>query len=359
MALAFFEIVQSKAIQGIVVSLGGSAFVLLVAIHLYFRKKFLNIIFALASGALGVLGVLGALEKGPFSFIHKVSVSLRGQYWNAGIQMGTSHPLTGVGMDGYGDWYRRARSLVAATETPGPRVTTNAAHNVVIDFFAYGGWPLLLAYLGILLLVAVAIVRVLLRAKAYEPTFVALAGAWLCYQAQSIISINQIGLAIWGWLLTGALIAYEFTTRQDTRIENITSGRSGIKNQQGVFSPQLIGGIGIVVGLLIASPPLSADMNWRKAIESSDANNVLLALEPTYLHPRDSARYAQAVQLFANSNLMDQAHQVALKGVAFNADYFDAWRVLYSLPNSTEGEKAEALSNMKRLDPLNPDVLAQ
>jgi hypothetical protein len=31
---------------------------------------------------------------------------------------------------------------------PGPKTITNASHNVVIDFFAYGGFPLLIAYLG-------------------------------------------------------------------------------------------------------------------------------------------------------------------------------------------------------------------
>jgi hypothetical protein len=33
--------------------------------------------------------------------------------------------------------------------------------------------------------------------------------------------------------------------------------------------------------------------------------------------------------------------------------------MLYFLPNSTEQEKKTALENLKRLDPRNPDVLAQ
>jgi hypothetical protein len=85
----------------------------------------------------------------------------------------------------------------------------------------------------------------------------------------------------------------------------------------------------------------------------------MAALEPGYLNPSDSQRYAQAVQLFASSNLMDQAHQIALKATEYNPDYMDSWRLLYYLSNSTKLEKKEALKNMKRLDPLNPDVLAQ
>jgi hypothetical protein len=275
--------------------------------------------------------------------------------------MGNSHPFTGVGMDAYGDWYRRARSLNAATSVPGPRTVTNAAHNVVIDFFAFGGWPLLLAYLGILILAAISVLKVMRRTNGYDPIFVGMTVAWTCYQVQSLISINQIGLAIWGWLLTAALISYEFATRSLEPIsEPMNVSRKGKtsspKTSSGVFSPQLIAGIGVVIGLIVASPPMSADTKWRTALKSGQGDLVLKALEPSYLNPSNSTRFAQGVQLFANSNLANEARQVALAGIEFNPEYFDAWKILYSLPNSTEEEKKEALANMKRLDPRNPDV---
>lgn len=361
-AIAFYEVVDSHSIQGIVVTAGGIAIVGFFAIRAYLRNVLFTYGYLLGVGIVGVFAIFGTLQKGPLSFVYKTSVSLRGEYWRAGLTMGMDHPLTGVGMDSYGDWYRRTRSEGAATVLPGPKVTTNASHNVVIDFFAYGGWPLLLAYLAMLTLAAVAIVKVLLRTKSYNPTFVAMVAAWTCYQVQSLISINQIGLAVWGWLLTGALIAYEFATRPSVNQEK-TSTPGPVRSKQsassGVVSPQLVAGVGALIGVLIAVPPMSADTKWRTAISSSDANKVVSALEPNYLSPSDSARYAQAVQLFANSNLMDQARDIALKGVEFNPDYFDAWKILYFLSNSTEAEKAQALENMKRLDPRNPDVLAQ
>ena len=273
--------------------------------------------------------------------------------------MGTEHPLAGVGMDSYGDWYRRARSENAATVLPGPRTVTNAAHNVVIDVFAFGGFPFLIAYLGLLLIAGIAAFKVIRRSKTYDWVFVAIFSAWTCYQVQSLISINQIGLALWGWLLTGALISYERATRSlviEAPVDQRRGGRQKVKQNTSVFSPQLVAGLGIVVGTLIAIPPLSADSRWRSALDSKDATKVLASLEPGYLNPSDSQRYAQAVQLFGSSNLLDQAHQIALKGTEFNPDYFDAWRLLYALTNSTEEEKALALENMKRLDPLNPDV---
>jgi hypothetical protein len=360
--LAFYEVVDSSAIQGIVVTAGGMAIVGFFAVRAYLKSVIVTSVYVISVLGVGVLAVLGALQKGPLTFIHKTSVSLRGAYWDAGITMGMNNPLTGVGMDSYGDWYRRARSENAATVMPGPKTITNAAHNVVIDFFAYGGFPLLITYLGMLLLAGIAAFKVIRRMQGYDAVFVAMFGAWTCYQVQSIISINQVGLALWGWILTGALIAYEKATREKVA-ETPTATKKGsasIKKQSAsVFSPQLVAGLGVVVGLLIAVPPLSADSKWRSALDSKDANKVLAALEPGYLNPSNSQRYAQAVQLFASSNLMDQAREIALKATEYNPDYFDAWKILYFLSNTTEEEKALALENMKRLDPRNPDVLAQ
>jgi O-antigen ligase len=361
-AVAFYEIIDSNAIQGIVVTAGGIAIVGYFAIRAYVKSRIVSGIYTFSVFCVGLTSILGALQKGPFTFIYKNSVSLRGAYWNAGIDMGKDHPFSGVGMDSYGDWYRRARSEQAATLLPGPNTVTNAAHNVVIDFFAYGGFPLLITYLGLLALAGIAAIKVILRTKDYDPVFISMFGAWVCYQVQSLISINQVGLALWGWILTGALIAYEKVTKGQDAPSAASSKKTlprPQKQSELIISPQLVAGLGIVVGVLIAVPPFSADTKWRAALNSRDANKVIEALKPSYLNPSNSQRYAQAVQLFATNNLMEQAHEVALKATVYNPDYFDSWKNLYFLSNSTSEEKALALENMKRLDPRNPDVTAR
>jgi hypothetical protein len=215
---------------------------------------------------------------------------------------------------------------------------------------------MLFPYLAILSIGIWAILKVTLRKRAYDGTFVALATTWLAYELQSIISINQIGLAVWGWVLVGALVAYEYSTREAVPVE---SKAKGAREKELIFSPQLVGGIGLVIGALIAVPPMSADMKWKSALTSQNVTKVEEALTPSYLAPRDSARMAQAVILFENSKFPDLAYKYALEGVAFNPNNFDAWRVLYAATKSTEADKARALENMKRLDPKNPDVLAQ
>jgi hypothetical protein len=62
------------------------------------------------------------------------------------------------------------------------------------------------------------------------------------------------------------------------------------------------------------------------------------------------------VQIFENSNLHDLAHKYALEAIEFNPDYFDAWRLLSLLENTSAEEKQLALTNMRRLDPSNPDL---
>lgn len=352
--VALLEIRQSHAIQGVVVAAGGFALVLFFLIRSKFKSQLVLATYTFLVLVTGTFAILGALQKGPLTqYIYKTSVSLRGEYWQAGINMGRDFPWTGVGMDTYGDWYRRAREESAIT-LPGPNVVTNAAHNVNLDLLAFGGWPLFLTYILILVVTSISIFKVIIRNKTYDATFVSLSVAWICYQVQALISINQIGLAVWGWLLSGVVIAYEVSTRtiQNEPKERRKVGYNGLN-----ISPQLVGGIGLVLGGLIAVPPLSADMSWRAALQSQSVEKVEKALAPSYLTPPNTAKYAQAVQLFESNNLPDIAYKYAKIAVEFNPDAFDGWKLLYYISKSTAEDKELALQNMKRLDPLHPNVL--
>ena len=355
--VALYEINESHAVQGLVVTGAGLAIIGFYLIRSLTKGNLLTSLYAVAIGVVGALALGGALQKGPLtSFIYKRSVSLRGTYWETGIGIGNAHPFTGVGMDSYGNYYRQFRPDRALVDMPGVGVSTNAAHNVVIDFFASGGYPLLISYVAIIAIGLWAIVRVTLRARKYDGVFVALAVTWLTYQLQSIISINQVGLAIWGWVLVGALVAYEYATRPQAEEPE---KRKVVKQKELIFSPQLVGGIGVVIGALIAVPPLSGDSKWRSAVTSQSAQNVEAALKPSYLTPADSYRYITAVQTFETSKLYDLAYKYAKIAVAFSPDSSDSWRMLYAISKSTQADKDLALANMKRLDPKNPDVLAQ
>ena len=363
--ISVVEIIDSSAIQGRVVVAAGLAIVGFYLVRSKFKNALFQVGYIVFVSIGGVFALLGALQSGPLAkYIYKTSVSLRGVYWQAGWNMGTDHPFTGVGFDTYGDWYRRARDAQALI-LPGPNTTTNAAHNVPFDVFAFGGWPLFIPYLGILLLTVIAILKVTVRSRSYDPIFVTLTTAWVCYQLQSIISINQIGLAIWGWLFGGALIAYEIATRpknvgdgEKVQPEKGQKARVATKKQpENIFSSTLVAGVGAVVGLLIAVPPYSGDAKWRSAIASKNVEQVEAALVSSYLNPMNSYKYANAVQLLEGSKLNDLALKYAKVAVEFNPDHFDSWKLLYYVTNSSPEDKALALENMKRLDPKNSNVL--
>lgn len=355
--IAFIEILESNAVQGIVVTFSGVALVLFFRIRSLSKGSLPLFLYTTLITIIGGLSILGALQKGPFDFIYKRSVSLRGSYWDAGLEMGLRNLWTGVGMDGYGDWYRRVRSVEAATNMPGLNTVTNAAHNVWLDLFAYGGLPLLLSYLLILSMGAFAILKIARRSRSYDHVFVILASVWACYHLQSIISINQIGLAIWGWVLTGALVVYEYLSRETlSDAPERSKPRIVTRSNSQIVSPQLVAGVGFAIGLFVALPPLNSDMKWKSALDSGDALKVMETLESNLMVPANSNRFAEAAKLLAQNNLFDQARIAALKGIEFNGDSFDCWKILYFLSTSTPDEKELAVENMKRLDPLNPDV---
>lgn len=355
--LAFYELSFTDSIQGFVVTLACTAFVLYLRIR-NSRLKVLSWLYLAISAAVGVISVAGVFKIGPLThYLYQGTMAFREQYWKAALNMGMSHPFTGVGMDGYGDNYRLERELQALT-TPGVQVVSNSAHNVVVEFFASGGILLLASYLIFLSLSVMSIVKVIARSKEFDPIFATLSAVWLGYQLQSLISINQIGLAVWGWLLTGSVIGYERATRNES-IPSITNVTAKVKKQVQInsfFSVNLVAGIGGVIGFIIAVPPLSADMAWATAAKSGNFLTVQSALVPTYLHPTSSARMVQVIQMLENSKLYDQARDYALKAVEFNPNSFDSWLALYSIQKSTPEDKNLAMQNLKRLDPLNPDV---
>jgi hypothetical protein len=218
---------------------------------------------------------------------------------------------------------------------------------------------MLLAYLAVFPLVILAIFRVSFRTREFDFAFIALAVAWICYQVQSVISINQIGLAIWGWILGGSLIAYEKVTRpsQDSEIKQSTPNGRRVKSKQSAgISPLMTGTLGAVVGLLIAVPPFSSDSNWNSALKSGDLNKIENSLQTSYLNPQNSNRYILLFQLLEANKLYDLSYKYAKIATEFNPQSFDAWQMLYYSQKSTPAEKAKAKDNLLKLDPLNPNI---
>ena len=356
--LTGYVIARTKAQQGFLVFLAGSAIVLFVLLHKTQSTQKLSFIYLPLLLASGVLVVMGSLNKGPLAHaLYKASVTYRGDYWRAAWKMTTSHPFTGVGLDSYGNWYRQTRDL-AATLRRGPEIASNAAHNVFLDMSSNGGFPLLIAYLLIVGYALFSAIKVIRRSAGFDPVLSALFGAWFAYQLQSSISINQIGLAVWGWALSGALIAYEISTREvaESVKAPITKGRMGkSRSQERAISATSVIAIclGAVVGLALALPPYLADAGLRSALRSGFTTNLEIAVKKW---PLDETRLFYGAQLLYTSKL--QAKALAMSEFTANRDprFYYAWKEISANSAATPAQKSEALAHMKALDPHNPNL---
>jgi O-antigen ligase len=349
--VTLYVIKETASQQGFLVLVLGIGVV--IGLYVMQMSKKLGIAYGLLS-VIGFFVVLfGTLNKGPLSFLYKASVTFRGDYWSAGWKMTIDHPIFGVGLDGYGDWYRRGRTL-AATMRRGPDVTSNAAHNVFLDFSSSGGILLVAIYAALMVVVAISAIKVLRRITGFNPTFVGLVAGWVAFQAQSIISINQIGLALWGWVFSGLIIGYEINTRNAVVTPTVAKkGRGVSKPVQASAASVVAVFVAFLLGVLVALPPYLAETKYKSAMASGDAKMVE---DAAYLWPLDPVRMLQTAGLLYNSKLTAQALTIVIDATKEFPDYYGTWSTLYQLPEATPEQKAEALVQMKRLDPLNPNL---
>jgi O-antigen ligase len=350
--VTLYVIKETASQQGFLVLALGITVV--IGLYVVKVKQSLKIPYGLMTFIGLFLVFFGTLNKGPLaSFLYKDSVTYRGDYWRAGWKMTVDHPIFGVGMDSYGDWYRRSRTL-AATLRRGPEATSNAAHNVFLDISSYGGFPLLLIYLSLIVLVIVSALKVLKRSKGFDPVFAGIVGGWTAFQAQSIISINQIGLTIWGWVLSGLIIGYEIKTRDGVVLDiRVRKSHTSIKPVQSTPGSVVAIFIAFVIGVLVGMPQYVASAKYKSALETS---NPQIIQEAAYIWPLDYFRMVQVAASLSQNKLDAQGLEVILDATEKFPDNYSVWATLYTMTAATGDQKAMALREMKRLDPLNPDL---
>ena len=348
--LAVYNIFLSSE-QGYLILLAGFTSAVVIFL-LSIKQKILGYSVLGLGGIAGLLVLVGIFNKGPLAeVIYKSSLQARSFYWEAAIRMMIDHPFFGVGMDGFGDWYRRSRTQEIADFNPG--IAADTAHNIPLDIGSGGGIPLLLVYLSLVGLALISIVKILKRTTSFDLVFTSVAAAWFAYQAQSLISINQIGIGVWGWSLTGLLIGYELHTRSSEKDSQSKVQRKVIKKQQisalAVVTSFIFGGL----GLAAAIPPYSAAGKFYKALQSGDAQVIQPA---AYLQPKDRARYLYVARIMIENKLDDRAIKVLSDASLIYPDSFDLWQTWANVPTATPDQISRAKSEMRRLDPYNKEI---
>lgn len=351
--IALFIIYKTNSQQGYLVFMFGFLLICYIRIRTHYKTQILHIPFLILMLASGIYVILDILNLGfGESILYKPSVSARGDFWRAGIEMIRNNPVFGVGFDAYGDNYRIVRDASAATRIEA-NLGSNSAHNIFLDVGSYGGFPLLFAYLFLQILTLFAIVRIIKRMNEFNFVIVGLIGAWIGYLSQSIISISQIGLAIWGWMLSGVIIGIDINQRMadnSHRIEKPQQGKTDNRViQKAKHEADLLAyALGLMVGLILSIPPLLADANFRSAVESRKVDQIINSANRW---PQNSVRYDAAFFLL-KKEFPVQATEVARTATKKIPYGYPGWRNLFNSPNATSSEKQIAKNKLEELDPL-------
>jgi O-antigen ligase len=314
------------------------------------------------SAILIYLSLLGFVDKGPLSkFLYQQTNIFRLDYWHAGLEMFKSSPLTGLGFDSYGDWYTEKRGIVSALRTGLVR-TSNSAHNIFIDISVNGGIFLITSYFAILitcLVTSVKYIRKLAKVGRIDFVFLGIFSGWISYLSQALISINQIAVGIWGWLLTGLL----FTSRNVEEFESLTDGnlasakkaKRNSRKRSRAESAKTLGAGSAVFGLIFsifgffaAYVPFSADTSFRRASVNRDLNQMI---DATNRIGSNSFALAETMKSALQNNYMDPAIQLSEQLILrFPRDQF-AWKVRAKLSELSADNRNEAIIRIRNLEP--------
>ena len=355
LGLTFVVIYLADALQGLMISLIGISLSLYFYLRIEKRLILASRVYLTFLFFGGLTALLGILQRGPLTdYLYKSSVSLRGDYWKAGLQMGFSDPLGGVGIDSYGLYYRTFRPLKAST---GIDTTTDASHNVFIDFFAGAGIVAFICYASLSIFVLLVSLKYIKDLDKFDPIFFTFFIGWVGYQLQSVISINQIGLTIWGWVFGGALIGY-IKLDQSQLGEVVSKKRYKSKVNPNTTQELLVASLFIkvlvlgLIGLLVALPPFIADTKMRKFVAGKGTTEGLIALADSW--PRDTIRLNRAIVLLVGQANYEEAKVLAAIGTTVFPNDFASWSALYELSGEGTKEREAYRNKLHEIDPLNP-----
>ena len=295
--------------------------------------------------------------------LFQYTLKLRFRYWQAAIEMMQNYPWLGVGVDSYGEYFRRSKPL-ALIVSNGPELMTNNAHSTPFQLGATLGIPFFLLYVGLQIYVVVRFVKAFRNPSDSAKPLLALFSVWVAFQLQSLISLDQLGLSIWGWVLGAAIIGLSFEGAAVVA-PPVTKGPKKAERTKEVAPAFLKPGIaiGAIVGFMIALTPIRADLAMKAAMETPwsqedetskqtrlanlTASIKTLEHDPTYV--------SQAITEVYKMGKMEEGLALAKAGAALHPESFDSQFMVVDMLEKNQ-RWAEALPYRKRtteLDPMN------
>ena len=160
-----------------------------------------------------------------------------------------------------------------------------------------------------------------------------------------LIGINQIGLAIWGFIFLGAILGV--LVKSKDLISN-AKVRSSMKSGNKSIPISLLISLGISA-LLVSAPPVLADRNYRSALFAANGERIFSAGKA---YPLDMNRIISTGDLMRGNGLNREAYEIEKVASQFNPDSIYTWLYFLSIKDISIAERENAIKNAQRLDPL-------
>jgi len=359
-----FLIWISGSIQGVAVFAAGASIILAFAIrrNLDFKRVIYWLLSIIPVGAISFLGVAGL---GPLSMLRQETVIFRRDYWLAGIVMTKENWLDGVGIDSYGDYYEQYRDLEAVVRT-GPQRVTNTAHNIFLDVSSGAGVLAGLAFFAMFVLTIARIIKVLNRGE-FDPSLASFSGMFVGFVIFSLISINQIGVGVWGFVFMGYVIGAG--ARQELLSNNSLSKKDPEKEGskkypdagRGIENSKVSRNLLFVVTLLVGAfgffstlIPFRTDINMLAAVRAKDFESMRIVAS------RDSAttfHREKYMTLLLDAGRELEAYEFALSEYERNPRSGITLRVIAYTEQASKELRVDALERLIERDPNNSDLV--
>ena len=350
----------SGSLQGLIMS-GVAFFVcLLIYFHNKFRARWL-IAFSFIATLISWILALGVFGQGFLgSRLVQQTMLYRTDYWRAGLKMFLENPIFGLGQDSYGDHYRQFRDALAVSRT-GPNRYTNTAHNIFLDLAVGSGFVGALPLIIIVVLVIVVTVKSLKLSLLQNNSVLVLFPTFISFLIFCMISINQIGVSVWGFIFTGIILGNTFkpdkksqsvlvmpqTKIKDEKVNNLVTKL--VLRRSWLFNT-----ISFCVGLILSLPPVIADSGFFLGAKTKNLQN--MERYAFSLGSQDSHRELLISNYVERKNYV-KAYEVALRSMKINPRnfYFNV-AILESFGIAPPAKVREAAERLKALDPLNVEL---
>ncbi len=336
--ISLLSVIVSNSDQGFAIVILGVLFALLQLrknIKPHFRRN-LNILITLFGTFIFIFVSFGLKTFTDFLFTRiSNSLSVRIEYWRAGISMILEKPLTGFGFDQFGDWYPKFRSDNAYFGADKGEFT-DSSHNYLIDLGVSGGLPMVST--AIILIIVITLIGFKIYRNESDYFFNAIFVGWLGFLLQSLVSVPTISISIWGFGFGGIILGRKKSLDQRYQKNRISAKQNRLE------------GVAIIgIAIACAFPLAIKDFQF---LQTKNSNEVLAFSKVPSTFPELPHYYRRAIETLAKAKYFGPSSKLSVEAFA---KFPSNWQLTNTISQYSQALDSNFLKGVEiRLQVLNP-----